>query len=317
MKINSNEFFKTPVLFIIFRRKNTALKVIDTIAKVKPERLYISQDGPKNSNQVKDIQDTLEAVLSKITWKCDLTVWTHDENLGLKKHIPEAFNKFFDKEEVGIYLEDDTLPSRDFFYFEQELLEKYKNDEKIFSINGTNFYPGKIKAKDPYYLSKIGDIWGFGLWRRSWKLYNSEMNDFDKVSKGQEYKNYFFNKKYKFYLETFWRAIRAGKLDSWAMQLVYAATKNNMFFITPSVNMVNNIGRGRSASNASIQEYYQEYSNPFPLVHPRDLEYLKKNDINYFQNMLPGGWLRLLLIKIYLFLPLGLKTIINKLFKNI
>lgn len=311
MKKHKSEF-KTPVLFVIYRRKDTAVRVIEAIAKIKPKKLYISQDGPKNLKQLQEIKDTLKAILSRINWKCDLTVWTHDKNLGLKKHIPEALDKFFKRENRGIYLEDDTLPSIDFFYFEEDLLEKYKNDERIFSINATNYYPDKTKTNYSYYLSKIGDIWGFGLWRRSWKLYSSEMNDFHEVSKTQVYKNYFFNKKYKFYLETFWKAIISRKLDSWAMQLVYTAVKNNMYFISPSVNMVNNIGKGKSASNISVQKYYQEYGTLFPMKHPRLLEYSKKNDIGYFSSMLTGGWFRLFLISLYLLMPEYLKSLVRK-----
>lgn len=309
--------FNIPILFIIYKRKDVAVRVVDAIAKVKPEKLYISQDGPKNKNQAKDIKETLEAVISKIYWKCELVVWTHDKNLGIKKHIPDAFEKFFKKEDVGIYLEDDTLPCEEFFYFEEELLNKYKNDKKIFSINGTNFYPEKTKKGSSYYLSKLGDIWGFGLWKRSWELYNSEMIDFDEVSKRSEYNKYFFNNKYRYYLETFWKAIKVGKVDSWAMQLIYSAVKNNMYFISPSVNMVNNIGKGRSASNVSIQEYYQEYGNPFPLKHPKSLEYSRKNDINYFRSMLKGGWIRLFAIRTHLFLPTSIKKIVNKIINNI
>ncbi len=302
-----NKQFDVPVLFIIFHRKDTALKVIEAIARVKPKKLYVSQDGPRNEAEKQEIIDTRKAVLSKIDWDCDLTVWTHNKNLGLKKHIPEAFDKFFAKEEYGIYLEDDTLPCKEFFYYQKELLEKYKNDKRIFSINATNFYPDKTKTKDSYYLSKIGDIWGFGLWRRSWKLYHSDMNDFERVSKTTEYKNYFFSRKYKFYLETFWKAIIRGKLDSWAMQLVYAAVKNNMLFVTPSVNMVNNIGANKNASNVSLQTYYQNFSNPFPMMHPAELKYEKTKDVLYFDNMLKMGWIRLMLIRTYLFLQNDLK----------
>jgi hypothetical protein len=307
-----NRPFDVPILFIIFRRKDTALKVIEAIAKVKPKKLYVSQDGPRNDREKQEVMETRKAVLSKINWDCDLTVWTHDKNLGLKKHIPEAFDKFFEKEEHGIYLEDDTLPSKDFFYFQRELLEKYKDDERIFSINGTNFYPELVKPNSSYYLSKIGDIWGFGLWKRSWKLYNSTISDFNKISKSSEYKNYFFSRKYKFYLETFWNAIRRNKLDSWAMQLVYAAIKNNMFFIAPSVNMVNNVGENFSASNVSLQIYQRDFSKLFPMRHPKELLYIKTHDLIYFNNMLKGGWFRILPNRLYLSLPILLRKNMSK-----
>lgn len=312
--IKDRTSFQVPILFIIFRRRDTALQVINAIAEVKPRKLYISQDGPRNKKEESEVLETREAVLSKINWECQLTVWTHKENLGLRKHIPGALDKFFKKEESGIYLEDDTLPSSDFFYFQKELLEKYKNDKRIFSINGTNFYPEITKIKDSYFLSKMGDIWGMGLWRRSWKLYDPEMGDFNLISKAPEYKSYFFSSRYKFYLETFWRAIIAGRLDSWAMQIVYAAVKNNMYFIAPKYNMVNNIGIANRASHLSLQQYQKDFGDIFPLQHPKQLEYHNNYDIVYFNNMLKGGWLRVFLIRAYLSLPVGFKKAIGGLF---
>jgi len=304
--------FDVPILFIIFRRKDTALQVIDAIAKVKPEKLYISQDGPRNKKEEKDVLETREAVLSRINWDCKLTFWEHKKNLGLKKHIPEAFDRFFEKEEYGIYLEDDTLPCEDFFYFQRELLEKYKNDKRIFSINGTNFYPELVRSKESYYLSKIGDIWGFGLWRRSWNLYDVNLSNFPSIKNNDAYKNYFFSSKYRFYLETFWKAIKDGKLDSWAMQLIFSAVKNGMYFITPKNNLVNNVGINRSASDVSIQRYYHSFGKILPIDHPLLLRYRRENDLLYFDKMLKGGWLRLILIRLYLLLlPANIKSRIN------
>ena len=309
----NNKVFDVPVLLILFARKDTALKVIDAIAEVKPKRLYISQDGPRNKKEEAIILDVRKAVLSKINWDCELTVWTHDKNLGLRKHVPEAFDKFFINEEYGIYLEDDTLPSTDFFYFQKELLEKYKNDKRIFSINGTNFYPELVNPEKSYYFSKIGDIWGFGMWKRSWKLYDPDLSDFKSVSKTPKYKSYFFNLRYKYYLETFWKAIINKKLDSWAMQLVYAAVKNDKVFIAPKVNMVNNIGVANTASNPSLQYYHRRFGSPFPLIHPTEVIYNKKFDMIYFRNMLKGGWIRIILSNLYFRFTSKTRKVVNSL----
>jgi len=304
--------FNVPILFIIFRRKDTALQVIGAISKVRPEKLYISQDGPRNREEEKEVLETRQAVLSRINWDCKLTFWKHKKNLGLKKHIPEAFDKFFEREEYGVYLEDDTLPCEDFFYFQRELLRKYKDDKRIFSINGTNFYPELIKSKDSYYLSKIGSVWGMGLWRRSWKLFDVGLSGFPDIKDNDNYKNYFFSAQYRFYLETFWEAIKQGKLNSWAMQIVFSAVKNGMYFIAPKCNLVNNIGANNRASNISLQSYYSEYGTITPVKHPRRLSYDKEKDLVYFSEMMKGGWLRLILIRFYLNLPLSFKLFVNK-----
>lgn len=305
--------FDVPVLFIIFRRKDTALQVIEAIAQVKPKNLYISQDGPRNKNEEKDVVETRKAVLSRVSWDCKLTIWTHKKNLGFKKHIPGALNNFFKDNKYGIYLEDDTVPNNDFFYFQKVMLEKYKDDKRIFSISGANLYSDLTRCGYSYYLSKVGSVWGCGLWRRSWHLYDVHMNSLSGISGEAKYKSYFFNRKYRFYLESLWKAIKVGGVNSWAMQFVYAAITNNMYFITPKVNLVNNIGVNKSGSNPSLQNYRTDSGNIFPLRHPKFLKYSRDNDVVYFSNMLKGGWLRLVLMKIYLSLSPEIKLIIRKL----
>lgn len=42
---------KTPVLFLIYNRPEYIKKVFGVIRKAKPEKLFISADGPKHDNE--------------------------------------------------------------------------------------------------------------------------------------------------------------------------------------------------------------------------------------------------------------------------
>ena len=42
-----------PVLFIVFNRPDTTIKVFEAIRKAKPKRLYISSDGPREEKMEK------------------------------------------------------------------------------------------------------------------------------------------------------------------------------------------------------------------------------------------------------------------------
>lgn len=41
--------FNTPILFLVFNRPKTTSQVFDVIRSVKPARLYIAGDGPRES----------------------------------------------------------------------------------------------------------------------------------------------------------------------------------------------------------------------------------------------------------------------------
>lgn len=74
--------FNTPILLIIFKRKYTALKVLDTIRNVKPKKLYIAADGWRNEEEKTKCIDTREAVLEAVDWECEVKTLFQDKNLG-------------------------------------------------------------------------------------------------------------------------------------------------------------------------------------------------------------------------------------------
>jgi hypothetical protein len=310
--------FDIPILFIIFRRKDTALQVIRAIAKVKPETLYISQDGPQNEKEKKEVLEVRKAVLSRVNWDCKLTMWTYKKNLGLKKHIPKALDKFFKDNECGIYLEDDTVPSNEFFYFEKELLQKYKNDERIFAVNGTNLYPSLIRNKYSYYLSQLGCFWGVGMWKRSWKLYDSKMSDL-KSFRFYNYKDFIFSRNFFLYLKVFLNLIKENKLNTWDYQLTYSAIKNKKYFLAPSVNLVKNIGFGKTSTDPFLQKYKTRtyFVKKFRLNHPNKLIYDKAVDKIYFKEMYKLFHIRILLTVLFFTFPCKMRKNIARFIKFI
>ena len=312
-----NEVYKVPILLIIFKRKDTALQVIDAIAKVRPKVLYISQDGPRNEKERKEVLETRQAVLSEINWNCDLKTFFHDRNLGFKKHIPEALDIFFKDNEYGIYLEDDNVPSPEFFYFQKELLGKYKDDQRILAINGTNLYPDLNENKNSYRLSQLGCFWGVGIWRRSWKLYNPETPDLDSF-RYSDYKDYIFSKKYFIYLEFFLNLVKKNMLAAWDYQFVYSAIKNRKYFISPSHNLVNNIGLNNVSTNPFLQNYKTSvgFTNTFKIIHPKELIYSKEEDEKYFGEMYKFFYLRIILNKIFYSFPVKVRDKVSSFLKS-
>lgn len=203
------------------------------------------------------------------------------------------------------------MPSLEFFKFQKELLPRFVNNKKIFCINGTNFFPNKLRISDSYYLTQMPNIWGCGIYKRSWMLYEKYPKNYKKILDLRS-KDFIFSKKYNFYINTYIEAINNKKLNTWDIQLTYSLVKNKMFAIAPRVNLVNNVGFiNKEATNTFISNYYFSFGKIMPIIHPEKLIYKKENDIIYFDNLLKGGWLRLCLIKIYLYLPDNIKNYIK------
>ena len=72
-----------PILFLIFNRPDTAEKVFNKIRQVKPKKLYISADGPRDHKKDDKIKcNQAREIVSKVDWNCDVKTRFLDENLG-------------------------------------------------------------------------------------------------------------------------------------------------------------------------------------------------------------------------------------------
>lgn len=227
------------VLFIIFNRFEETRTVFEQIKMAKPPRLYILSDGTRNNRQGEKelVQQIRDFVLSNIDWNCDVKTRFLDKNLGCGYGIYQGLNWFFENENDGIILEDDCVPSLSFFNYAEELLDKYKDDKQIWHISGSNFLEN-IKTPYDYYFSKIMHGWGWATWKDRWQKF-----DFD-IS--------FFNTKnlYKFSkdknVQTYWKEIynllKNNDVEAWDYQWLFKIIDNNGICITPTKNLVTNIG---------------------------------------------------------------------------
>ena len=125
--------YKIPILFVIFKRKDVALRAFAQIKKVRPEQLYIACDGarPNVEGEAEMVEATRKAVLEAIDWDCEVHTRFQKSNLGCSMGVYTAINWLFDNEERGIIIEDDCVMRDSFFPFVEEMLERYADDTRI------------------------------------------------------------------------------------------------------------------------------------------------------------------------------------------
>ena len=75
--------YSVPVLFIIFKRKDVALKSFESIRKIQPKKLYVAGDGPRSyiQGEAKKVEDTRQAILKAVDWDCEIHTLFQKENL--------------------------------------------------------------------------------------------------------------------------------------------------------------------------------------------------------------------------------------------
>ena len=287
--------FKTPILFIIFNRPDTTLRVFNEIKKLKPTKLYVVSDGPRlDKVGEKERCEETRKTIDSIDWDCQVFKNYSDVNLGCKKRVSSGIDWFFKNEEQGIILEDDCLPNDSFFKFCEEMLEKYKNDERIGMISGDNFQFGKIKNEYSYYFSKYSHIWGWATWKRAWQKYDVNLTNWPEISKDDGLKKVFTNKKDTYYWSSIFNDVYNGKIDTWDYQWSYTCFMNNYLSVMPTENLISNIGFSKVGSTHTKR--INKFSNmktselAFPLKEPKDVivniesdKIVKENNYPFFR----------------------------------
>jgi hypothetical protein len=237
--------FNTPILFIIFNRPDTTIQVFNEIRKIKPSKLYVVADGPRaNKPSEKEKCEETRKIIDLVDWECEVHKDFSDINLGCKKRVSSGISWFFDNVEQGIVLEDDCLPDPSFFPFCEEMLNKYKDDERIGMISGDNFQFGKVNNEYSYYFSRYAHIWGWATWRRTWKKYDVSMSSWPENKKNKVLRKIFGNTKDVLYWTSVFDRVYNNKVNTWDYQWTYTNFINNYLSIIPAVNLISNIGFG-------------------------------------------------------------------------
>ncbi len=251
---------KTPVLLIAFNRPQHTKKVFERIKKYEPTQLFVAIDGAR-TNRKEDIakvnkvkKETIEAV----DWDCNLKTLVRQHNVGCTIGVTSAIHWFFEHVQAGIIIEDDCLVHASFFDFCTEMLARYEGNEKVFHINGSNLTYSAIDT--PYYFSKYNSVWGWATWKEKWEQIKQYPTTYENVLKKN--KNYTFKwREKKRWKSIFKLEVEQNRETIWDFQYTYYLWKLNGISVTPSKNLVSNIGFDVDATHTFTDNFFPKYAN--------------------------------------------------------
>ncbi|MEM9219325.1 MAG: nucleotide-diphospho-sugar transferase [Cyanobacteria bacterium P01_F01_bin.150] len=272
--------FKTPILFLTFNRLNTTQAVLDSIRTVQPSRLYLASDGYRSNRKGEDelVESVRNYVSNHIDWKCEIKTLFRKKNLGCGVAVRSAIDWFFEHESEGIILEDDCVPDKSFFYFCQDLLLHYKNDERVMAINGMNVGKSDLDSKHSYSFSRYSLPWGWATWRRAWHYNNDVIKDWPAIKETNFLLNVGHgNRAFQDYWTNRFDEAYGNGNHTWDHQWILSCWWQNGLCVSPNVNLVQNIGYGEDATHTNREgmlHTLEKDTIDFPLQHP---DYLHSN----------------------------------------
>lgn len=306
------EQYNIPILFIFFNREDIALKAFEMIRSVRPTRLYLSQDGPRidrGEEEQRKLIRIRKHIIERIDWECTVHQRFMNKNLGCAMGVKTAIDWIFETEKYGIILEDDCVVSKSFFPFMEDILVRYKDDQRIGMVAGTNPIE-KYRGRTSFHFSRFKSCWGWATWARAWKNMDMDMTwretDMMSVINNSGF-NSRHNSKWHFQL----KCIDRNHVSAWDWQWYFSLAAQNQLCVYPAVNLVSNIGNDIEATHTSFGDITRErHELPLPLTAPSivapDYHFDKMFDAN--ENRLPTMLARIM--------PHTLKGYIKRLIKR-
>ena len=265
-----------PVVLLGYHRPEMTAQVFQKIREVKPQHLFLVMDGPKpNDDGDADFVAKARAVAAKVDWDCEVHEVFAPTNLGLKKRVSSGLDEVFKHVEEAIIIEDDCLPSTDFFTYATELLQRYRGEESVGMVSGSSRLRGSTVSRYSYDFSTDVRIWGWATWGRTWRKF-SDSGDLDRHWSPEQCSEI---------VGTFSPGARASamkkmlseenNLDSWALPFVVHCVAQGYLNPVPARNLVTNIGLGPSSTHTRFESWvaHQELETlDFPLDHPDEIK---------------------------------------------
>lgn len=234
---------------MIFNSPQRTFEVFEEIKKYEPTELYISADGPRNSEENIVCMHLRQQIISKINWSCNLQTNFYDTNLGCAEAVSSGITWFFENVEEGIILEDDCKPLPSFFTFCEKMLDLHRDDEDVMHISGSNFINLTNLKNRTYLFAFVPNIWGWATWRRAWQKYSLHLEKFS-------LKEFIENPRLKLLPQFLqdntiyrYKFVKKYPTYTWDYQWTLTIFYFNGLCIYPVTNIVQNIGFDGNATN--------------------------------------------------------------------
>ena len=258
------------VLLIFFRRPEQTAQVFQAIRAARPARLFLAADGPRPRPGEAEACRAARAAVQGVDWPCEVKTFFREANVGIRQNVAEAITWFLGEVGEGVILEDDCLPSPEFFGFAAEGLERYRNDQRVTQICGTSFV-AQAGRPESYYFSRYGHGWGWATWKRAWNLVDLGMDTLEDFLKEADETGFWDSRKERKYWRTMFRRTRDLPIDTWDYQWVLSQWAAGGLSVYPNRNLVTNLGFHELASN-TVQNQSPKGGKPLEslglIVHP-------------------------------------------------
>lgn len=268
----------TPVALIVFNRPHLTEQTLSAIRAAAPQQLFVIADGPRADRPEDEARcAATRALIDAVDWPCEVHRRFAPSNLGLEANVELGLDWLFGQVESAIVLEDDCHPDPSFFAYAEQLLVHHRGDPRVWQISGSSLgVPERLFGGDSYAFTAWASVWGWATWADRWQRHR-EVFPRDHADGDAP-------------VRTVPAAQQEGLLVTASAQHHFAAAARSDdtithgwdkhwwitmltlggLAITPSRNLVENVGWGEDATHGAAEgkRDHRAASMPLPLRHP-------------------------------------------------
>lgn len=248
------------VLIVAYRRPQNLRRLLSLCVDSGIHKIYVQLDGPASAEAKLDTDECI-AVLMEFHKQHPGVMQQRISmsNLGAALSVVSGCNWIFGHETFSIVLEDDCLPSPEFFQFVSDAKIHLDNSKDIFVISGSQPANPEVAGTE-WCLSCYFLVWGWATTQVKWlHMYEDLLAlNFRSINRNQ----------LDWSELVFWKAgaRRAvqGFVDAWDLPLMLSFRTQDRRAILPSQNLVTNVGNDKVATHTSHQsEWLGIPSSPY------------------------------------------------------
>jgi hypothetical protein len=159
-----------PVVIFLFNRASMLDRVVDVLCRARPKLVLAIADGPRQDH-ADDVARcaAARAVVDRLEGSCRVTRHFSETNLGCDARIRSGLDWAFEQVSEAIVLEDDVVPDLSFFPWCARMLDLYGDALDVMHVSGRNHLGRWTHPGEGHCLLRRGSTLGWATWRRAWQ----------------------------------------------------------------------------------------------------------------------------------------------------
>jgi len=265
----------TPVLIVTYDRLEHLKRTITSLrSNIYAEQtdLFVASDYQRTESEADKVA-AVRTYLKSVDGFKSVTVFERDTNFGVVESSNSALRFIFEKFDRFIIMNDDLVTAPGFLKFTNEALDKYGDNEKVFSITG---YCPPIRIPltyqyDAFFLARMS-AWGCAMTKERYdSVREITRKEYDDFVANKEQSRAFVNGGGEDLLMML-KEVAYGSLEAWDVRCMYTQFMKRQYTVYPAQSLVLNIGfDGTGMHCGKTDKFNVTLSDKVNFVFPNDV----------------------------------------------